>query len=94
MVCYDLDESNYTFNYDSLTFYFSSEFNLNRFEKIYNQYLKTETLKLQSKYKAIIESDGLLLLQLYKKIEKRGFKVMLKGEQIPLDYIISLKIII
>ena len=41
------------------------------------------------RYKGIIDSSDLLLLTLYQKIEKRGFKVFYKGYEIERDYYID-----
>lgn len=81
-IYYDLKESVYTFQYDRLTFYFSSKYYLEKFKSSYVSYLKQETLKLSSKYKCCIYGDEMILLSLYKNIEKRGFRVEYKGKSI------------
>ena len=88
-IYYNLDESIYSFDYDNLKFYFSSRFYLDKFKKEYIGYLKIETLKLQSKYKCILYSDEMILLDLYKKIEKRGFRVLYNNESISDSYFIN-----
>ena len=81
-IYYDLNESVYTFQYDRLTFYFSSNYYLEKFKSSYISYLKQETLKLSSKYKCCVYGDEMILLSLYKNIEKRGFRVEYKGKSI------------
>ena len=88
-IYYNLDETVYSFDYDNLKFYFSSRFYLDKFKKEYIGYLKTETLKLRSKYKCILYADEMILLDLYKKIEKRGFKVLYNNESISDSYFIN-----
>ena len=88
----DLKESVYHFKYDRLDFYFSSEFYLNKFKEEYEEYIKSETLKLSLKYGGIFYADELLLISLYKKIEKRGFKVEYKGKELIENYYIDLSI--
>lgn len=81
-IYYDLSESDFTFSYDRLTFYFSSKYYLEKFKSMYVDYIKQETLKLSSKYKCCIYGDEMILLSLYKNIEKRGFRVEYKGKSI------------
>lgn len=88
-IYYDLNESIYTFKYDNLEFYFSSKLYLGKFRACYVPYLKNETLKLKNKYKCILYADDMLLINLYKQIEKRGFKVLYKGEDITENYFIN-----
>ena len=74
-ICLNLNESEYYFKYKGLIFYFSSEFYRNKFANEITNYNETETLKLQVKYNININFDILFMLSLYKKIEKRGFRV-------------------
>lgn len=71
----DINESNYYFQYDNLKFYFSSLFYLDKFKRMYREFIKNETMKLRLKFKSNIDADELILILLYKNIEKRGFKV-------------------
>ena len=86
MVYNDINESNYTFEYDDLIFYFSSNFYKEKFIKEYYNFIKEETMKLKIKFKCNIYCDEMILLLLYKKIEKRGFKVTLKGKELSENY--------
>ena len=78
--------------YDNLVFYFSSQFYKEKFKREYSQYLKDETMKLKIKFKCNIYCDEMILLLLYKKIEKRGFKVLYKGKDLIENYYINLSV--
>ena len=73
---YDINKSEYYFRVNKLTFFFSSKFNKTRFENGFIEYVKEETNKIKAKYKVDINLTNYLLLAYYKKIEKRGFKVL------------------
>ena len=92
MIYNDLNESNYTFEYDDLKFYFSSNFYKEKFIKEYHNFIKEETMKLKVKFKCNIYCDEMILLLLYKKIEKRGFKVEYKGKELIENYYIDFNI--
>lgn len=81
-VYYDLNLSTYKLNYKRFTFIFSSKFYINKFEKDLQNYIDIEDKKLYSKYKIVLETDEYLALSLYKKIEKRGFKVLFLDREI------------
>lgn len=74
-IYYDLKESEYVFKYGSLTFYFSSNLYRKNFEERIDYYLKSETMKLNNKYQCKLEANEMFALNLYKNIEKRGFRV-------------------
>lgn len=74
-VCYNLRKSNFYTTYKYYTFYFSSEFNKTRFDTQINNYTENEVLKLNARYGTMINAHVMVALQLYKKIEKRGFYV-------------------
>ena len=88
MIYNDINESDYKFEYDKLTFYFSSKFYQEKFIKEYSGFIKNETLKLQLKYKCNVMFDEIILLLLYKKIEKRGFRVLYNGRELKENYYI------
>lgn len=92
MIYNDINESIYTFKYDNLLFYFSSQFYKEKFTREYLQFLKDEIMKLKIKFKCNICCDEMILLLLYKKIEKRGFKVLYKGKKLNENYYIDFKI--
>ena len=73
---YNINKSEYYFRVNKLTFFFSSKFNKSRFENGFIDYVNDETNKIKAKYKVNINLNDYLLLAYYKKIEKRGFKVL------------------
>lgn len=73
---YDISKSEYSYKYKDLIFFFSSQFNRNRFVLGYNNYVSEETNKLRVKYHVNISLENFLLVAYYKKIEKRGFRVL------------------
>ena len=73
---YDINESEYYFRVNKLALFFSSKFNKTRFENGFIDYVNEETNKIKAKYKVDINLTNYLLLAYYKKIEKRGFKVL------------------
>lgn len=75
-IYHSLDESEYTFKYDNLTFVFSSKLYLTKFMGIYKEYLKEQTARMESEYRCTFYADELILINLYRKIEKRGFRVL------------------
>ena len=77
----DLKESEYKINYNGLIYYFSSELYLNKFKSNIKQYIIEETAKIKAKYKINIYFDTMLTLSFYKKIEKRGFRVVYKENE-------------
>ena len=92
MIYNDINESIYTFKYDDLVFYFSSQFYQEKFTHEYSQFLKDEIMKLKIKFKCNIYCDEMILLLLYKKIEKRGFKVLYKNNELSENYYIDFSI--
>ena len=89
MVYKDINESNYIFEYNKLKFYFSSLFYKEKFIKEHIDFIRDETMKLKIKFKCSIYCDEMILLLLYKKIEKRGFKVLYNDKQIRENYLIT-----
>lgn len=92
MIYNDLNESVYIFKYDDLTFYFSSKFYLEKFIREHLSFIKDETMKLNVKFKCNLYCDEMILLLLYKKIEKRGFRVLYKDNEIRENYHIDFNI--
>lgn len=92
-VYYDLTESCYKTKFDKIEFYFSSEKYLTMFLSKRDEYLKNETNKLRVKYGCVIIADYMILLSLYKKIEKRGFYVKYNDEVIN-DYMCNMDLLI
>ena len=71
----DINESTYFTIIGNAKLYFSSEFNLERFEKGYDKYITEEVNKLKNKYHVNIQMNYYLMFAYYKKIEKRGFRI-------------------
>ena len=92
MIYNDINESEYKITYDKLTFYFSSKFYLEKFTREYSNFIKDETMKFKIKYKCNAYIDEVLLLLLYKKIEKRGFRVLYNDTNIRENYMINCEI--
>lgn len=88
----DLKESKFIFKYDKLKFVFSSKIYLDKFKNNYISYLRDETNKLHINYKGIVYADDVLLLKLYKIIEKRGFLVYYNNKELSKDYFIDFTI--
>lgn len=70
-----LNESEYKFSFKGLTFYFSSKKYLQKFVENLTNYIDFETEKFKVKYGININFDTLFMISLYKKIEKRGFRI-------------------
>ena len=81
-VFYELEESTYRLDYKRLTFVFSSKFYIDKFKKEIDNFVKIEDKKIYSKYKVMLNTEEYLALSLYKRIEKRGFKVYFLGSEI------------
>ena len=81
-VYYDLNESTYKVDYKRFTFLFSSKFYIDKFKKELDNFVNIENKKIYSKYRVVLECSEYLALSLYKKIEKRGFKVYFNNKEI------------
>lgn len=72
----DFNISPYKLNYNGMTFVFSSIAIKNKFINRIEDYKKHETLYLKDKYGNLnINFDLFLTFALYKKLEKRGFRI-------------------
>ena len=83
----NVKDSDYIVKIYGYEFYFSSAFYMNKFCKMYDDFIHTESLKFSQKYKVSINFAWILLLSLYKKIEKRGFYVKFNGKEISKDVV-------
>lgn len=72
----NLKESSYCFNFLGLNFFFSSEFYLEKFKNTVKEYVELESLKICNRYKIPIAINRYLAISYYKKIEKRGFRII------------------
>lgn len=75
MVYQNIFESNYYYDYKSYRLYFSSLFNKARFIDRIEAYIQDENIKNSNKYGVKIDLTNYLIIVLYKKLEKRGFRV-------------------
>lgn len=78
----DIYSSDYEFNFQRFTFYFSSKFYIEKFKKELDNYIDIETTKLVKRHDLILDASEYLALSLYKKIEKRGFRVYFKYDDL------------
>ena len=85
-IYYDINESDYTakinVNNEEIVLYFSSLFLRKKFLDTVGNYIHNENIKLSLNYKVDIDATKLLLLSYYKKIERRGFKVLINDKEI------------
>lgn len=77
----NINESPYFFDYKNYRFYFSSAFYRRNFKNKIESYVREEKYKLMNRYKIINPIfidviNEVLYISLYKKIEKRGFRVL------------------
>lgn len=75
----NLKESKFQYEFKNFIFYFSSQLYLEKFKKNLDEYIMVETIKIRNKYKLHIDFSLFLAVSLYKKIEKRGFRVAHKN---------------
>lgn len=71
----DINDSTFYLDVGKARLFFSSEFNKQRFLDRYKDYILEETKKLEKKYNVKIVANYYLMFAIYKKIEKRGFRV-------------------
>lgn len=81
-IYYDLEKSTFVFNYNDFDFYFSSLFYYNKFASKCLEFASDEKLKFHYKYILKLEDNFLFFVDLYTRIEKRGFLIKYKGEDI------------
>lgn len=72
----DLKESNYTAEFGSYIFYFSSVNYRDKFLERLKPFILVETIKFKNKYGINLNIQEVFAISLYKKIEKRGFRVI------------------
>lgn len=75
-IFYNIEESTIFYKFDGLIFYFSSDFNLDRFTRGLQTYINTNNMKLSARYGINIELDRFFAINYYKQIEKRGRKIL------------------
>lgn len=93
-VAYDLSLSPFKveLNYkeDKITFKFSSELNVGRFENKIKEHRETINKSLSNRFNIGIDIPVISDIVLYSKIEKRGFLVLINGEEYKCQNIIKL----
>ena len=72
----DLNKTEYIVSIYGYSFYFSSLFYKEKFEREMKNFSEVETQKIKVKNNIKISMEIYFLFALYKKIEKRGFKVI------------------
>lgn len=80
----NLQESPYSYDFDDMTFYFSSRFYLNNFSKLVRNEIERFNVKSNNmwKDKFNLEMQNLALIRLYAIIEKRGFFIKIRGDSV------------
>lgn len=81
----NINESTISTNINDYTLYFSSDLNRYRFESRYDEYFKRVNARLNRIMK--MEYEPLIIISLYKYIEKRGFRVYYKDRRLYEDSI-------
>lgn len=72
----DIYESDYYYDLDGIRYYFSSQLYLNKFKENVLNYVNENSIKLKLRYKINLNFDLFFTLSYYKKVEKRGFRVV------------------
>lgn len=80
----NIEDSDYTFVCDEAIFYFTSLFNLRRFEERYKEEVVRFNQSLSNVYKNKfkIRGDSLAMVRLYMSVEKRGFYIKMNGVEL------------
>ena len=84
-IYYNLYESEYKYKIDNFEFVFSSLFYLSLFKNNLDSYLQYEQERINNKLKKELNLKEVILIDHYKKIEKRGFLVYYKNKELK-DY--------
>ena len=89
----DVKESPYKENYSGICFHFSSLFNRRRYRNNIDNFVNEEELKIRNKYQLEIDLKKYLAIAYYKKIEKRGFYVLIEDNEFnEIEYISRINI--
>lgn len=81
----ELKKSNYSYEFGEYIFYFSSKLYLKKFKEGVLNYIILESAKITNKYKIKINVTNYLSVSFYKKIEKRGFRVINRNSGLEID---------
>ena len=90
-IYWNLEESPYKLSLNNFKFIFSSRFYLNKFNNEFKSYILNEKMRLKNRYRINFICDDMLLIRLYKHIEKRGNRIFYKDKLLN-DYQIELNI--
>ena len=71
----DINESDIIYNFNNYDYYFTSQFNKNKFEENIEDYVYLEELKIKNRYNVNINLTNYLAFAFYKKVQKKGFRV-------------------
>lgn len=71
-----MKESPFVCEKNGIKFYFSSEFYRKKFRDGARQFAEEENMKLEVRFKNPINAQLYLLLVFYRKVEKRGYRVI------------------
>lgn len=74
-IYYDIKDSDYVYEYKNYRFYFTSEVYKRKFIERLNDEVNIESLKFYERYKIDADISEMIIIKLYQKIEKRGFRV-------------------
>lgn len=80
----NIGDSDYCVTVEGITFYFSSRFYLGNFTKAVEQEMTDFSKRMEKVYndKFNLKMDKFALIRLYELIEKRGFRVVINGEDV------------
>lgn len=78
-VFYDLSISPYMKELDEILFVFSSKWHKDKFTKQYKDFVLQQNSRFKEKYLIDLNFEKLFLLQLYQRIESRGFFIKING---------------
>ena len=83
-VYHNIHDSHWRYTVGNIRFVFSSEFYLRKFQELYMEEIERTNRGVNKLYnhKYRIEADELALLRMYLNTEKRGFLVIINGEEI------------
>lgn len=84
-VYHNLKESKYTISNSEVVFFFSSEFTLNKFMMGYQKYREQMRQRKTRFIDTPLNFDTLADIEFYRRAEKRGFYVWIKGVSVDWD---------
>ena len=72
----DITQSDYFVVMDNITFYFSSEVYARKFAERVDDYVADMLAKYNNKFDTILSGELLYKIDYYRRIEKRGFRIV------------------